>query len=74
MIYFRIRKLSLNFLSPDEDRPLVNPINESTPIPLNQQQLPSIVIEQPDTVISIDSPRQRQRTSSSASNNNDTKL
>ncbi len=70
---FRIRKLSLNFLGPDEDRPLVNPTNESIPNPFFQQ-LPSIVIEQPVPSLSNDSTeqQQRRRTSSNTSDNNDT--
>ncbi|CAF1020101.1 unnamed protein product [Adineta steineri] len=69
----RIRKLSLNFLGPDEDRPLVNPTNESSSNQFNQQ-LPSIVIEQPETSFSSDNNEQRRRTSSTTSNNIDTKL
>ncbi len=48
----RIRKLSLSFLSPDEDRALVT---------LNSQHLPAIVIEQSEP--SISSADQSRRTS-----------
>jgi len=57
--FIRIRKLSLSFLSPDEDRALVN---------LNNQQLPSIVIEQPEPSIS-NGDQQSRRTSLNKSNN-----
>jgi len=68
----RIRKLSLNFLGPDEDRPFLSTTNESTTNP-NNQQLPSIVIEQPETTtISSDENEQRRRTSSTTSDRNDT--
>jgi hypothetical protein len=57
--FFRIRKLSLSFLSPDEDRALVQ---------MRNQQLPSIVIEQPEPSISNDD-QETRRTSLNKSNN-----
>ncbi|CAF0834824.1 unnamed protein product [Adineta ricciae] len=66
----RIRKLSLNFLSPDEERPLVNASNDaSSPY---SQQLPSIVIEQPEVPLLNNDSRQRQRSDSTTSNPIDT--
>lgn len=70
---FRIRKLSLNFLGPDEERPFINQPNESISNPTNPQ-LPSIVIEQPETInLSNDNDNeQRQRTTSTTSDHTDT--
>jgi hypothetical protein len=62
-VFIRIRKLSLSFLSPDEDRALVN---------LTNQQLPAIVIEQPEPSISNED--QQSRRTSLNKNNNDIKL
>ena len=49
----RIRKLSLNFLGPDEDQPLVsiNPGNDPSTF---NPQLPAIVIERPENSNSTD--------------------
>ena len=67
---FRIRKLSLNFLSPDEERPLVNASNDaSSPY---SQQLPSIVIEQPEMPLLNNDSRQRKCSGSTTSNPIDT--
>lgn len=63
MVVFRIRKLSLSFLSPDEDRALV-----ATTAP----QLPAIVIEQLEP--SNASGEQSSRKNSLDKSNNDTKL
>ncbi len=68
---FRIRKLSLNFLGPDEDQPFLNPTTESA----TNSQLPSIVIEQPEgtsTTISNDNIELQPQTSSIINDNNDT--
>lgn len=54
---FRIRKLSLSILGPDEDRALVSP-----------PQLPSIVIEQPEP---SQSSRDQSRRTSLSKNNTD---
>ncbi|CAF3524763.1 unnamed protein product [Rotaria socialis] len=67
----KIRKLSISLLGPDEERLLVAPSHELTLTPLNQQ-LPSIVVQQPDASIPNDNSDQRQRTSSNTSNNNET--
>jgi len=61
----------LNFLGPDEDRPFITPTNESTPNPTNQQ-LPSIVIEQPEATTPNDNIELQQRKSSITTDNNDT--
>lgn len=54
---FRIRKLSLNILGPEEDRALVSP-----------PQLPAIVIEQPEPSVSS---RDQSRRTSLTKNNTD---
>jgi hypothetical protein len=61
VLFFRIRKLSLSILGPDEDRALVNTIN--------YPQLPAIVIEQPEPSSANDENEQRRRTSVHTSNN-----
>ncbi len=56
--FYRIRKLSLSLLGPDEDRALVS---------LNSPQLPAIVVEQPEpSISSVD--QQSRRTSLNKSN------
>lgn len=70
----RIRKFSLNFLGPDEERPFLNPANDSTPAPLTQP-LPDIVIEQSDSSVHPENLELDQRMDSTASDKNDnTKL
>lgn len=70
----RIRKFSLNFLGPDEDRPFLNQTNESNPTPLNQP-LPDIIIEPSEGSVAQESLELRPRTSSTVSDKNDnTKL
>lgn len=71
LLLFRIRKLSISILGPDEERPLVTQTNEVAMTSINQQ-LPSIVVEQTDSHASNDTLDQHQRTSSTTSNNNET--
>ena len=63
---FRIRKLSLSLLGPDEDRPLVNQAKELT----SNQQRSLILIEHPEQLTSNENAEQCQETSSNASNRN----
>lgn len=74
---FRIRKLSLNFLSPDEDRPLVEMTASSDaigPAAGSHQPLPSIVIQQPESSTALADDRQGRTSSMTSNQNNDTKL
>ena len=70
LLFSRIRKFSLNFLGPDEDRPFINQTNESFSNPLNQP-LPDIIIEPSEGSAVHESLELHPQTSSISSDKND---